>query len=355
MAVNVLINGMGELGRRLFRMIFDKELSGSLATDLTVTMINDSVITDLNQLARLLQYDTVYGRWKGYNINVDTTTNELTVYNDTVIQTVKVYSETNVANLPLGAKSISLSIDCTGRVTAAILQSYKDNGSQVAIGVRNASGTTPPCIVSGINDQGRSATNGMAYSPYGNAIALAQILGIIAEKYGVSSALTDEITAYTNLNNLEDNAYPAYTDTSQIGRAGAWNIIPSHNNAPKILGAIIPALNGKANGDTREVAVITGAVMDCFVQTVKPVESADAIGVAIKTWLEVDHKDWQMEYADVGFVSSDMIGLPRTCFDAKTCVGVLAPNYIRVSVIYDPITVAAANAVLIGDYIYAKA
>ena len=353
---NVLINGMGELGRRLFRMIFDKELSGSLMTDLTVTMINDSVITDLNQLARLLRYDTVYGRWKGYDIDVDTTTNELTVRNDTVFQTVKVYSAANVANLPLGEEAIALSIDCTGRVTDDILQSYKDNGSQVAIGVRNASaGQAHHCIVSGINDQGRSATNGMAYSPYGNGIALAQILGIIAEKYGVSSALTDEITAYQNLNNLEDNAYPAYTDTSQIGRAGAWNIIPSHNNAPNTLGAIIPTLNGKANGDTREVAVITGAVMDCFIQTVKPVESADEIGVVIKTWLEVDHKDWQMEYADVGFVSSDMIGLPRTCFDAKTCVGVFAPNYIRVSVIYDPITVAAANAVLIGDYIYAKA
>ena len=238
MAVNVLINGMGELGRRLFRMIFDKELSGSLMTDLTVTMINDSVITDLNQLARLLQYDTVYGRWTEYDISVDTTTNELTVRNDTVFQTVKVYSAANVANLPLGENLIDISIDCTGRVTDKILDGYIIAGSQVAIGVKNASGTTPPCIVSGINDQGRSATNGMAYSPYGNAIAIAQILDIIAEKYGVSSALTDEITAYKNLNNLEDNAYPAYTDTSQIGRAGAWNIIPSHNNAPQTLGAL---------------------------------------------------------------------------------------------------------------------
>ena len=42
---NVLINGMGVLGRRLFRMIWDKELSSSLATDLTVTMINDMIIT----------------------------------------------------------------------------------------------------------------------------------------------------------------------------------------------------------------------------------------------------------------------------------------------------------------------
>ena len=340
---NVLINGMGVLGRRLFRMIWDNELSSSLATNLTVTMINDVFITDLTQLAYLLQYDTVYGRWKGHTVQV-VDNNRLEID----AKTVEVYSAADVANLQLS--TIAISFDCTGRVTDNILDEYKTAGSHVAIGVKNAS-TTIPCIISGINDQGYTEANGYAYSPHGDLIAIAQILNIINEKYGLSNAITDEITAYTNLNNLEDSAFPAYASTSQVGRAGAWNIIPSSSSAPKILGRIFSALSGKANGSTRNVGVITGAIMDCFVQTVNPVESVDALKMNIKSWLEVDHKDWQMEYAEVGYVSSDMVGLPYTCFDANTGVTMIGNNFMRVSVIYDPITVAAANAALVGAYI----
>lgn len=336
---NVLINGMGVLGRRLFRMIWDKELSDGLE----VTMINDMFITDLEQLAYLLQYDTVYGRWKGHTVQV-VDNNKLDI--DGIA--VDVYSKADVANLQLD--TIAISFDCTGRVTDTILQAYPTAGSHVAIGVKNAS-TTNQCIISGINDQGYNETNGRAYSPYGDLIAITQILDIINEKYGLSNAITDEITAYTNLNNLEDSAFPAYASTSQVGRAGAWNIIPSSSSAPKMLGKIIPALTGKANGSTRNVGVITGAIMDCFVQTVNPVASADALKADIKAWLAVAGKSWQMEYADVGYVSSDMVGLPYTCFDANTGVTMIGNNFMRVSVIYDPITVAAANAVLVGAYI----
>ena len=129
---NVLINGMGVLGRRLFRMIWDKELSSSLATDLTVTMINDMIITDLEQMAYLLQYDTVYGRWEGHNVSADVANKALIVDN----KTIEVYSEANVAELKLG--EVPVSIDCTGRVTDKIFDGYMTAGSKVAIGVANA-------------------------------------------------------------------------------------------------------------------------------------------------------------------------------------------------------------------------
>ena len=337
---NVLINGMGVLGRRLFRMIFDEELSKSLATNLTVTMINDVFITDLEQMAYLLQYDTVYGRWEGHHISADVANKALIVDN----KTIEVYSEADVAKLPLTDNSVEISIDCTGRVTDKTLDGYATAGSKVAIGVKNTAGTHG-CVVYGIN----KAVNNRAYSPYGNAIALAQILDIIEETYHINFALTNEITAYTNNNTLEDSAVYSAAKEYQIGRAGAWNIIPTPNNAPRLVGVIVPTLNGKANGSKRNVGVIAGAIMDCFVQTVHLVESEDAVKAAIKTWV-YDHTDWQMEYAEEGYISSDMIGLPYTCFDANTCVRKMNDNFIRVSVIYDPITVAAANAALVGAY-----
>ena len=148
---NVLINGMGVLGRRLFRMIWDNELSKSLAADLTVTMINDMIITDLEQMAYLLQYDTVYGRWEGHDVSADVVNKALIVDN----KTIEVYSEANVAELSLTEAPVS--IDCTGRVTDKILDGYITAGSKVAIGVANKVYMLENAIYSILSPEGYSS------------------------------------------------------------------------------------------------------------------------------------------------------------------------------------------------------
>ena len=50
-------------------------------------------------------------------------------------------------------------------------------------------------------------------------------------------------------------------------------------------------------------------------------------------------------------VSSDMVGLPYSILDDAVGVTVLSDTFIRVTLNYDPITLAAANALLTAKYI----
>ncbi len=59
MSIKVGINGFGRIGRNVFRVIAERE-------GIDVVAIND--LTDARTLSILLKYDSVHGRFNGYNI-----------------------------------------------------------------------------------------------------------------------------------------------------------------------------------------------------------------------------------------------------------------------------------------------
>lgn len=65
--MNVAVNGLGRIGRAIFKMLQDEK-------DISIKAANDLVPAD--NLAYLLKYDTVYGR---YEREVDHDQNSLTV------------------------------------------------------------------------------------------------------------------------------------------------------------------------------------------------------------------------------------------------------------------------------------
>ena len=360
---NIMINGMGVLGRRLFRLIFDNPDLG-----LTVRRINDWLVTDVAQLAYLIKYDTVYGRWDKHT--VEHGTNELII--DSAIHIpVTSYSAGSTGQ---DWHDCDVAIDCTGskvwdsNVTYA--EGYanffgRNGGIPYAVGCGNFNDNGATLVVFGENHKSTAiGEKGVRYSALGDMISATQILEILNSKFGVVSAMVDEITAYQNLNNLEDNAYPAYTDTSQIGRAGAWNIIPTAAAKYKNIFKILPALNGKLIGDARNVGVITGALSDFFVDTRESVgKEVDLLSVLKEAITGGGKEDMLAAYNSgsplISFlkstagaiVSSDMVGLPYSILDDAVGVSLISDTFIRVTLNYDPITLAAANALLTAKYI----
>ena len=96
----VAINGFGRIGRLVFRLIEEHN-------DLEVVAIND--LTDSEQLAYLLKYDTNHRVYNKDNINHD---NENIIING---RKVRVYAEMDPTNLPWNQLGIDVVFECTGK------------------------------------------------------------------------------------------------------------------------------------------------------------------------------------------------------------------------------------------------
>ena len=100
--IRVAINGFGRIGRLVFRIMEEDP-------NFEVVAIND--LTDAEQLAYLLKYDTNHGN---YRVNEITFEGNFIVVGD---RKIRVYSETNPANLPWGELNVDEVFECTGRFT----------------------------------------------------------------------------------------------------------------------------------------------------------------------------------------------------------------------------------------------
>src|SRR6185295_20251882 len=100
--VRIGINGFGRIGRSFMRALHHD------AGAFEVVSVND--ITDSRQLAHLLKYDTVHGRFEG---KVDVEGDSLVVDGQKILIT----KETDPAKLPWKQHNIDVVIESTGRFT----------------------------------------------------------------------------------------------------------------------------------------------------------------------------------------------------------------------------------------------
>ena len=100
--IKVAINGFGRIGRLVFRIMEENP-------NFEVVAIND--LTDAEQLAYLLKYDTNHGNYRVDEISFEG--NEIIIGK----RRIRVYSETNPENLPWGELNIDEVFECTGRFT----------------------------------------------------------------------------------------------------------------------------------------------------------------------------------------------------------------------------------------------
>ena len=99
---NVAINGLGRIGRAALKILLD-------ADGLDLVAVND--IADVENLAYLLKYDTVYGR---YHRAVGTADGALLVDG----RRIAAFAERDPANLPWADLGVDLVLECTGVFTS---------------------------------------------------------------------------------------------------------------------------------------------------------------------------------------------------------------------------------------------
>lgn len=244
--IRVAINGFGRIGRLVFRIMEEDP-------NFEVVAIND--LTDAEQLAYLLKYDTNHGN---YRVNEITFEGNFIVVGD---RKIRVYSETNPANLPWGELNVDEVFECTGRFTD------KDSASaHIAAGAKKVIISAPAkgdlkTIVYNVNEETLDGSEQVISAASCTTNCLAPVLNILEKNIGIKKGFMTTVHAYTNDQATLDIAHKKGINARR-GRACAANIVPSSTGAASAIGLVIPSLKGKLDGGALRVPVPTGSVID---------------------------------------------------------------------------------------------
>ena len=245
--IKVAINGFGRIGRLAFRQIVTQ-------TDFDIVAIND--LASAEDLAYLVKYDTVHGSFHEDEIKAEG--NEIVVAG---VKRIKVFSETDPANLPWGELGIDLVLECTGKFTAK-----EDAMKHITAGAKKVLISAPgkgemKTVVYGVNDNVLTNEDVIVSAASCTTNCLAPVLNIIHKNIGIKKGFMTTVHAYTNDQATLDIAHKKGIK-SRRGRACAQNIVPSSTGAAKAIGLVIPELLGKLDGNALRVPTADGSVVD---------------------------------------------------------------------------------------------
>lgn len=244
--IRVAINGFGRIGRLVFRIMEEDP-------NFEVVAIND--LTDAEQLAYLLKYDTNHGN---YRVNEISFEGNFIIVGD---RKIRVYSETDPANLPWRELNIDEVFECTGRFTDKMSASaHITAGAKKVIISAPAKGDLKT-IVYNVNEDTLDGSEQVISAASCTTNCLAPVLNIIEKNIGIKKGFMTTVHAYTNDQATLDIAHKKGINARR-GRACAANIVPSSTGAASAIGLVIPSLKGKLDGGALRVPVSTGSVID---------------------------------------------------------------------------------------------
>jgi glyceraldehyde 3-phosphate dehydrogenase len=310
---NIAINGLGRIGRAALKILLDCD-------GLDVVAVND--IADANNLAYLLKYDTVYGR---YHREVSATADELLIGD----RKIPVLAERDPANLPWRELGVDLVLECTGVFTTAEdLEKHVSAGAEYVILSAPAKSDSVPTVVHGVNRPGGQPRVISCASCTTNCIT--PVIEVAHRHLGVKQALMTTIHAYTAGQQLVDGPSRNF----QRGRAGAANLVPTSTGAAKATTRAIPELAGRFDGVAVRAPIPVGSVADIvFVagRRTTPEELNDAFRAEAAT----------ARYAGIlgvsedPLVSSDIVGDPRAAVIDLELTRVVDGTLVKVMAWYD--------------------
>jgi glyceraldehyde 3-phosphate dehydrogenase len=288
----VAIHGFGRIGRSITKVALKNNL---------FTPVSISDIRDIPTFAALFEVDSNYGRWHEEVKATET---------GFVIGGRQIAYYNSMQELPdWGALGVDLVVDCTGRATTrAGAQAHLDRGARrVLVSAPSKSKEDADVfLLPGINmdtfDPNKHKIVSMASC---TTNALAPVVKVVLENFGIKYGLFSTVHAYTNTQSL--------TDQPMKDRRDSWaateNLIPSSSGAAKSLSFIWPGL--KITGKAYRVPVKTGSIAELNLLTEKPV-TVESVNDAFRKAAASGPLKGIMGVLEDEWVSSRIVGDPHS-------------------------------------------
>lgn len=312
--MNVAINGLGRIGRAAMKQVLDESA-------LNLVAVNDLIPAD--NLAYLLNFDTVYGR---YQRTVEAADGGLRVDG----RTIPLYSERDPARLPWKELGVSLVFECTGAFRKREdLAKHVDAGAQTVILSAPAKGDDIGTVVHGVNTAtGEGKRIISCASCTTNCIA--PVMEVMNRRIGIRKAIMTTIHAYTTSQGIVDGPNKQF----RRGRAAAANLVPTSTGAAKAATLALPELKGKFDGVAVRAPVPVGSLADIVLLTSRPT-SVEEVNTIFREESKSERYRGILDATDDPIVSSDIIGRTHASIVDLGTTQVVDGDLVKVMSWYD--------------------
>lgn len=310
----VAINGLGRIGRAALRIV--------IATpELQLVAVND--IASSENLAYLLKYDTVYGR---YEKTVTTDRDGLVVAD----QKYRLFSEKDPTRLPWGELDVDIVFECTG-----VFTKREDLEKHVRAGAKNVILSAPAksedvvTVVHGVNAPGKTEAQIISCASC-TTNCITPVVEVMSRRIGVLKATMTTIHAYTASQALVDGP----SKHLRRGRAGAANFVPASTGAAIATTRALPQFKGLFDGVAVRGPVPVGSLVDIVFLTSR-VTSVEEVNGVFEEEANTERYRGILGVTNEPLVSSDIIGDTRASVVDLGMTQVVDGDLVKVMSWYD--------------------
>jgi glyceraldehyde 3-phosphate dehydrogenase len=246
--VDIVLYGFGRIGRLVTRLLIEQTGNGQVMR-LRAVVVRKGGDGDLLKRVNLLRNDSVHGSFGG-TVRVDEENNRI-IANGNIIHFIYADSPDNIDYTQYGIND-ALIIDNTGkwRDEAGLSLHLKSTGVSKVLLTAPGKGSLKN-IVCGINHHMIEPDDKIITAASCTTNAIAPVLKLIMERYGIVHGHVETVHAYTNDQNLIDNFHKA----DRRGRSAALNMVLTETGAAKAVAKAVPELAGRLTGNAVRVPV----------------------------------------------------------------------------------------------------
>ncbi len=313
MSTRVAINGLGRIGRAILRLVISEPSFELIA-------VNDLV--DIENLAYLLRFDTVYGR---YSNSVEVDGDDLVVAG----RRLRTLTRRDPLDLPWKELGVELVFECTGALTRREdLEKHIRAGARIVLLSATSNAEELVTAVYGVN--GRAAASTIISCASCTTNCITPIVEVVGRRIGVRKAVMITVHPYTSSQSIVDGP----SEHFRRGRAAGANLVPTTTGAALATTRALPEYAGLFDGIAVRVPIPVGSIADITFVTSRNT-TVDEVNQIFAEEAETERYSGVLGVTYDPLVSSDIVGDPRASIVDLNLTRVVDGDLVKVMSWYD--------------------
>jgi glyceraldehyde 3-phosphate dehydrogenase len=314
MTTKVAINGLGRIGRAILKLVLDEPA-------LELVAVND--LADVENLAYLLRFDTVYGRYaKPVTVSKN---GELAIAG----RNIRTLGMGDPLGLPWKDLGVELVFECTGALTRREdLEKHILSGARFALLSAPSRDEDIATVVHGAN--AAAGTSGIISCASCTTNCITPIVEVIGRRIGFRKAAMTTVHAYTASQSVVDGPSKRF----RRGRAAGANLVPTTTGAALATTRALPEHAGRFDGIAIRIPLPVGSIADLTFVTARNTSVEEVNGILAEE-AATERYAGVLGVSRDPLVSSDIIGDPRASIVDLELTKVIDGDLVKVMSWYD--------------------